>query len=157
MNIFGRIGTVQVILAVSLLVAGSNASASEITAVDDPLTLGQKIALMEKYDYINTFCEGRAEVRIHDEEYGYLFGFIDENGNEVVEPILNYASDFENGMAIIEYGVFWGVIDKNGYILIEPEYNAVGGWHEGMMTVIKSGLSGFYNDKAELVVPLEYT
>lgn len=75
-----------------------------------------------------SFSEGLAAVPMKDEARYMLWGYIDKNGNEVIDFIYDSASPFENGKAqvgiqeeVYNYNtkMKYGKIDKDGK-LIEP-------------------------------------
>ena len=50
------------------------------------------------------------------------FGFIDENGIMVIEPLFNRVGDFKNGMARVKEDApegKWGFIDNTGSLVIQ--------------------------------------
>lgn len=73
------------------------------------------------YDEIGAFVNGFAIVRSNK-----LFGFIDEQLNEVVAPKYEDAHNFYNGFAIVKNGRGWGAIDKNGAETVEPQFHTLG-------------------------------
>lgn len=62
-----------------------------------------------KYDLADGFSEGRAAVK-----KGKKWGYIDINGNEVVEFKYDEAWRFTEGRAAVKKGKKWGYIDKDG-------------------------------------------
>lgn len=62
-----------------------------------------------KYDEVDDFYEGIAIVSVDDK-----YGFIDENGKEVIKPIYDYAYGFDAGLAKVEKDGEWFYIDKTG-------------------------------------------
>lgn len=72
-----------------------------------------------KYDSIGIFNEGLAMVSDNGK-----FGFIDKEGNEIVEPQYTSVDDFKGGKAPVEKLIdeerAYGVIDKEGNWVIEP-------------------------------------
>ena len=87
-----------------------------------------------KYSYLGEYCEGLArfelsllhedvyigldgdlrEVSLINKEYKRNYGFIDRNGNEVINCIYDDATDFYDGIARVSFSGREGYIDKNG-------------------------------------------
>lgn len=128
----------------------------------------------DPYDLVREFCEGRAAFnkggawknknRYSDDQRlsGGKWGFVDENGTEVVPPKYDYVYDYENGKAKVQLGekTFWidkdgnetsppaaqsgasftvfcmpgsfGYIDVNGKWAIEPQFYAAHEFSEGL-------------------------
>ncbi|WP_299887309.1 WG repeat-containing protein [uncultured Lacinutrix sp.] len=75
-----------------------------------------KLNIEKFYD----FSEGLAPYR-----QGKLVGFIDTNGEIIVEPKYIKAFDFLNGYSKVRVGDKWGLIDKTGAYFVKPEYDGV--------------------------------
>ncbi|MGE5472650.1 MAG: WG repeat-containing protein [Ignavibacteriales bacterium] len=62
----------------------------------------------------------------------YKWGYIDENGNFVINPQFDKAEDFmENGMARIYSGEKVGLIDRSGRMVLNPEFQYISDFSEG--------------------------
>ena len=59
-----------------------------------------------------------AAVRINDK-----WGFIDQDGNIVIEPQYENARSFSNGFAAVQLAGKWGFIDQEGKMVIEPKFD----------------------------------
>ncbi|MCL1817175.1 MAG: WG repeat-containing protein [Clostridiales bacterium] len=71
-----------------------------------------------KVDIIRRFSDGVSSVMI-DEDSMPLYGYMDLDGNWLIEPQYNWATDFINGKAVINQDT---IIDKSGNILAKgPE------------------------------------
>lgn len=109
-----------------------------------------KVVIRPEYDYVEEFSEGLALVRINTSrsigrtssdrvgEHSASFsddlqsrsksryGFIDEDGNNVIEMKYDYADSFSEGLALFRTGTIdegtFGYIDKFGNTVIEPEF-----------------------------------
>src|SRR5262245_59392913 len=55
------------------------------------------IAVPPRYDWIGTFADGRAAVRL-----GGLYGFVDEEGREIVKPEYPIVDNFKFGFAQVD-------------------------------------------------------
>lgn len=111
-----------------------------------------------QYIYSHSFTDGLAIVSTRD----HLFGFIDETGATVIEPVYLAVSPFSEGlaMAATEDGV--GYINKQGEMVIEPQFDGGRMFSEGVAAVIKRGESthedrlGFIDTQGNLVVDYLY-
>lgn len=63
-----------------------------------------------KFDFTNSFKEGRAPVMINDK-----WGYINESGDMIVEPQFVRAQEFKNGLAAALINPFMKIyIDRDG-------------------------------------------
>lgn len=62
-------------------------------------TMAQQKNKFSEYDFVGDFSEGLARVRKADK-----WGYIDEEGNEVIPLIYDYAHDFHNGTTSVKFG-----------------------------------------------------
>ena len=60
-----------------------------------------------------------------------LWGYIDKNGDMVIEPRFHDAWDFHEGLAAIKIDWARGYIDKAGNIVIEPQFQYAGPFTDG--------------------------
>lgn len=102
-------------------------------------------------------CEGlRLVVR------GGLFGFVDEEGREVVEACYCWADDFSEGRAPVAVratageGMAMGLIDREGRMVIEAEYDDLSWDGSRYAYVDRGGRHGCLDRTGRTVVPLEY-
>jgi hypothetical protein len=65
------------------------------------------------------FSDGRAPVGNEQEKYG----FIDRQGNQVVDYIYDEVTEFRNGRAIVKKGSKYGAIDVNGKVVVPFIYD----------------------------------
>lgn len=98
----------------------------------------------------------------NNEKYLYLikdnnkYGFIDENGNTIVEPQYEYASDFSQGYAVISYQGSYGYIDGLGQVVIQPQYELALNFSEGLATVQINGKWGYINEEGKLAIEPQF-
>ena len=71
------------------------------------------MSAVSKYDRCSDFEEGLAAICIDNK-----YGFINEDGNEVIPLIYDYAYDFCEGYAIVGVNNKYGAIDKNNFLFI---------------------------------------
>src|SRR5207249_10656305 len=62
---------------------------------------------ISQFDHAASFYEGLAAVRL-----GQRWGFIDKNGDFVINPQYHEAGGFGNGLAPVKSADRWGFIDK---------------------------------------------
>ena len=58
--------------------------------------------ISDKYGYIGNYKSGRAVYYIKTEAGKVLYGYLDESGKPVIQPIYLYATDFEGNRAIVK-------------------------------------------------------
>lgn len=108
------------------------------------------------FDFIGQVKNNRA---IYSKE-GY-FGYLDENGNEVISnefdeyPNFISKAEFNSGKAIINYEGQYGIIDKNGKHIIKPSYEGMGAI-SALIAVSKKGKWGFIDQKNKLRIPFNF-
>ncbi|WP_223032172.1 WG repeat-containing protein [Hanstruepera marina] len=84
-------------------------------------------------------------------------GFIDSEGNWIVEPQYDKARAFINGLAPVLKGKEWGYINTSGEVVIPFQYRDAEIFSEDGLAAIKvSKLWGFINDKGEMVIEDKY-
>lgn len=59
------------------------------------------------------------------------WGYIDKDGNQVIEPIYDAILPFQNGIAAVNYRGKWGYIDDSGKKIIEPAFLFATSFSEG--------------------------
>jgi len=78
------------------------------------------IAVFPRYDWIGTFSDNRAAVRL-----GGLYGFVDEEGREVVKPQYRIVDDYKFGFVQVDVDGKSGLIDRDGQMVFEPKYGSI--------------------------------
>ena len=92
---------------------------------------GNKLFKTEKYNKARSFSLSRASVFNGDK-----WGYIDENGTEIIPCIYNEAYDFqENGLALVCRDGKWGYINTNGEEVIPLKYKDAESFSEGLALV----------------------
>lgn len=71
-----------------------------------------------------------------------LWGYIDTEGNWILEPRYEAAKSFCNGLAGVREEGLWGFIDRSGEIVIECAYEDVDYWNEEGCCMVLTG--GFW-------------
>ena len=100
------------------------------------------------------------------DEVTQKWGYKDERGNIIVQPIYDLGHDFWNGMALVNKGGVWGkngikggklgYIDNTGKVAIEPKYDDAGYFTEEMARVKLSNKWGFINKTDKIVIAFQY-
>ena len=91
--------------------------------------------------------------------YRYQFGFVDKNGNEVIQPRFERASDFRQGRAFVmpPGSRRLGIIDKRGNIVHEPEFDQASEFHEGLAAVCVNGRWGYVDTGGGWIIAPEFS
>ena len=116
-------------------------------------------------DDIHSFNEGLA---VAQKTVGQRYGFIDNKGSWQVDPIFDFASDFNEGLAAVSINDNWGFIDKSGKIIINknivntktviqtnPPFESVSDFSEGLAVVVVRGKYGYINREGQWIIKPE--
>lgn len=115
-----------------------------------------------KYEDIKKFSGGLAVVEALEDGQS-KWGFIDENGKEVIKPEYDLAGNFSDGLAPVgrslspyEYSI--GYINEQGETVIEPKYSKAGDFSEGYALVSRSGTKkmGFIDKNGNPITEFKY-
>lgn len=81
------------------------------------------------------------------------WGFIDQNGQIVIEPQFKDVSNFSEGLAAFKsvHDGRWGYVNQNGDIVVEPVFDSASPFFDGRAIVIK-GQQGVIDKAGNLVV-----
>ncbi len=63
------------------------------------------------------------------------YGYIDENGKVIVQPIYSNAFEFSDGLGSVRYKGLDGFVNKTGKLVIKNQFYAAVGFHEGYCEV----------------------
>lgn len=85
------------------------------------------------------------------------YGFIDENGEEVIEAQYEWAGDFADGIAPVAKNGRYFFINEAGEKLDNETYSRLSGFREDLCWVKKGNKGGFINRNNEVVIPFEYS
>ncbi len=129
------------------------------------------------YDYIGPWSDGLARVSI-DKNYKSNYGYIDQSGKVVIECQYAVATNFENGIALVQKGKKIGFINSKNETAIDflfddykeivdvvkdagstsgfSESNKRFMMEEGYIVVSKNGKWGYIDAKGVEVIPFEY-
>ena len=81
----------------------------------------------------STLAQELALVREND-----MFGYINTDGEYVIEPQFEAAKSFSGNLAAAIQGKKWGFINNSGKWIIQPEYDKVKGFNSGYALVLKN-------------------
>ncbi len=114
-------------------------------------TLGNwKIKLEFKY-FIEEFSEGFALI-----EEDKKCGFINKQGQVVIQPTYDKATSFREGVAAVSIDGKYGFIDKNGEVVIQPTYENVSSFSDGLCAVKLNNMWGYINKKGEVKIDFKF-
>jgi hypothetical protein len=123
---------------------------------------------IDKYDFIGSYHEGRALVRVNDK-----YGYIDEVGREVIPIQYDSASDFSGGYAYVTNAYGGKYINNTGsFTNIEnseiqneevvkksswaSKYSYVGPLSDGLILVFANDKYGYVNVNGRQIIALDY-
>ncbi|MBF7066875.1 WG repeat-containing protein [Campylobacter volucris] len=98
---------------------------------------------------------------LNDDLYGLCYtkakyGFIDKQGNFIIEAKYEKVWDFNEGLAIVKLNEKYGFIDKQGNLVIEAKYDIVNDFSEGLAGVELNGKCGFIDKQGNLIIKAKY-
>lgn len=91
-------------------------------------------------------------------EIGGQWGYIDRDGELVIEAQFDAADDFHNGLAGVEIDGSFGYVNADGKVVIKPEFHDAGAFSDGLAAVQieDRGPLGFINRQGEMVIPAQF-
>lgn len=81
-----------------------------------------------------------------------IFGFIDHDGEWVVEPAFEELAPMSESLAAAQQGGRWGFVDAQGSWTIEPRYEEVRSFSEGLAAVRRGDTWSFVDRSGETVI-----
>jgi hypothetical protein len=114
-------------------------------------SISKKIDWREKYDDFSDFSEGLAYVRKNGK-----YGFINEEGKEVIPCIYDIAYKFVEGLAKVEKNGKDGFINKEGIEVVPCLYDWVNYFSEGLVAAKKLDKFGFVDKNGKEAIPFIY-
>ncbi|WP_442597990.1 WG repeat-containing protein [Neobacillus sp. D3-1R] len=114
----------------------------------------------KSYSFIANFKNNRAMFAGTNEEGAYLYGYLNRQGKEVIPLQYEYATDFNEGKAVVKLsdGTFQ-LINQNGKIIQSFPYALVGEFSEGLMSFQEKSDSkfGYINEEGKVMIEPSYT
>ena len=83
------------------------------------------------YKSVWGFIDGLAKVQTFDNK----MGFIDTDGNWIIEPTFDEVTEFSEDRAVFRNGINYGFIDKRGKVIIPAEYERAYSFKNGLAKV----------------------
>ena len=83
---------------------------------------------------------------------GNRWGFMDKNGNLVINPQFERAEPFASGVAAIRLGSKWGYVDPTGKIVVNPQFDAAAPINGGLAAVKIGGRYGYINAEGQYII-----
>lgn len=110
------------------------------------------------YDQYYSLSEERSIYKdINNEKYGY----VDAEGNVIIEAQFDWAGRFSEGLAAVVKDNLLGFINKEGKLVIDYQFDDNLGepvvFSEGLVAVKKDGKYGYINKKGKFVIENKYT
>lgn len=99
------------------------------------------------------FSEGLAPVKASDGSGGFKWGYVDRHGKVSFIPAITYASNFANGLAVVERKPFYGYINKQMRFVIDPVFRRAGNFEDGL-ALVHDGVSswGYINTSGQRII-----
>lgn len=131
----------------------------ETTSLKGSLSEKPKISygeILKKYSNVHDFHDGMAMIRISHPDESYKYGYINESYETVVPPKYSWASDFREGLAVVELNGKYGYINTSGEVVIPIKYNEADPIIEGLAFVSeKRGVYGVIDKTGKTVIPFK--
>ncbi len=107
-----------------------------------------KITIPAQYTTTQNPHEGLILVRSDNGEYG----FVNTQGQDVINPQFDGAMLFQEGLAAVKIGKQWGYIDHKGSIVINPQFDAVQPFKNGLASVRQGSMWGAINKEGVFII-----
>lgn len=101
----------------------------------------------KKFIDANDFSDGLACVR----DFSKYYGYINEQGEYVIEPKFIYAMSFSEDLAVASDGKYFGFINKKGDFVIKAEYDFAQNFKNGIAKVWKNNQLHFINKNNQTI------
>jgi hypothetical protein len=139
-----------------------------------------KFILEPMYKEIESFSQGRAVFQIKTTKYEYAdpndtfdmrepdsngmvgksvnkYGYLDSEGNVVVEPMYDYANPFSEGIAGVDLDGKVMLIDRDGNIILKKDFPRMKKFSEGLAVFYhKDGKCGYIDRTGQIVIENQY-
>ena len=77
------------------------------------------------------------------------YGFVNDGGLVMIDPVYDQAYDFNNGMALVSKDDKYGYISENGNIVVQPKYEYASSFSCGYAVVKNQEKYKFINTKGK--------
>ncbi len=115
------------------------------------MNLEGKLIIEPSINRLIDFKDGRGLVR----DNSYRFYYITEQAR-LYEGYYENASEFQNGVAVVQIDGKWGIINQKGIEIIPPKYDKIEKFEDGYAKVRIGRFSGLTNLKGDLIVEPDY-
>ncbi len=105
-----------------------------------------------KFENLHKFSEKLAGVSVKGR-----WGFIDDDGKTVVEPLFHEVRPFHKGYASVKLVNKWGIVDRKGRYVVNPTYDDMGVFSEDLVAVKVDGKWGYINVKDKMVIQPQFS
>jgi hypothetical protein len=118
------------------------------------------IPKFKHYNYIGNFREERAQYGIIDFTKGYIYGYLDKDGKEIIPAQYEYVNDFYKEKAVVRIKENeYALINIDGEILNKYEYVFVGNIRDGLLSFKEDivGKYGFIDEDGNVVIKPQFS
>jgi len=143
---------------------------SSCSSDEEQWNKASKEGTIESYElflktYPNSSYSATAKSKLYSLYYGrYLFpitkdrkmGFIDANGNTIINPQYKYAGIFNNGFSLVKVDSLWGIINKKGDIVVSTKYKELSNFAEGLAMIKIDDKWGFVDTTDCVTIKPQY-
>lgn len=84
------------------------------------------------------------------------WGFIDKNGNILIDTKYDFAEEFSEGLAAVKIGDKWGFINTGGELVIDAKYDGADSFEDNTAAVKISGKWGLIDKNGNIKVPAQF-
>ncbi|NLK88084.1 MAG: DUF3298 domain-containing protein [Clostridiaceae bacterium] len=116
--------------------------------------------ISEKYDHISDYSGGRAAYSVRAQDGSLFFGYLDETGKPVIEPVYMSVTAFEGGRAVVKLadGVH-AIIDMNGKTVRTLDFWQVSGLSDGKagFRQYPGGKYGYMDSSGNVIIKPAFT
>ena len=85
-----------------------------------------------------------------------LFGFMDFDGNQIIDPIYEYLGFYNEGLAVAVKNGKYGYIDKGNNVIIDFIYESGSDFEGGRSIVGLNGKVGVINRAGHIIIPIDF-
>ncbi len=105
---------------------------------------------------VNTYYTDLVERCMYSKKDNLKYGFLNNKGKVIIQPIYSYGSDFFKGKSNIILDTIPGLVFIDGKQLLFPEYSKTYWYYDELGLAVKNKKYGFINTKGEIIIPIEY-
>lgn len=109
-----------------------------------------------QYDDAEDFKDGKAKAGMISGS-NILYGFIDRNGQWLIQPVYQRVSYYSEGMCAVQQDEKYGYINSAGELTIAFQFEDAGNFYEGLAAVKINGWTGFIDQTGKVVIEPRYT